>query len=282
MIGCKLNRHAIEYLISQGNTTEISLLLYLSKFSNEFGAIRDIDYKETCENLDISKQTFYNTLYRLNNNQIIQLDHYSNRINCTIVNNIFLQTKYQKAITKVNDDSEKGYINTNVDFLYNEEFLNSKLNVKRIVLMFLSAYKNKKDTYHVSIGTLVRRLGIKNKSLIWEYIDSLRSWFNISEKKGVISLTLLSTASTAKGFVKDIFLNHKFISFCKKYKIEANKEAIKDTIELIKIHGYKDKYITYNRLVGSIIDTCLNHKKLIPALINSTLQYRMRGEFISA
>lgn len=277
MLGCKLNRQAIEYLISQGNTTEISLLLYLSKFSNEFGSIRDIDYKDICEKLDISKQTFYNTLYRLNDNQIIQLDMYSNRINCIIVNNIYLSTKYQKLITKVKDDSEKGYINTNVDFLYNEEFLNSKLNVKKIVLMFLSAYKNKKDTYHVSISTLAGRLGIKNKSLIWGYMDALKTWFNVSEKKDIISLTLLHASSSAKGFVKDIFLNHKFISFCKKYKVEADKEAIKDTIELIKIHGYKDKYITYNRLIGSIIDTCLYHKKLIPALINSTLHHRMRA-----
>ncbi|MEG0297557.1 MAG: hypothetical protein RR620_12635 [Clostridium sp.] len=277
MLGCKLNRPAIEYLISQGNTTEISLLLYLSKLSNEFGAIRDIDYKETCEKLNISKQTFYNTLYRLDNNQIIQLDMFSNKINCTIVNNIFLRVKYQGAATEVQDDSEKGYLNTNIDFLYNERFLKAKLNVKRIVLMFLSAFKNKKDAYRVSMDTMVKRLGIKNKSLIWGYIDILKAWFNIDEKKAILCLTLLHIATKAKGFIKDIFLGHKFKNFCKGFKIQADEKSITDTITLIKIHGYKDCHLTYNRLIRSIIDTCLNHKKLVPALINATLQHRLRG-----
>lgn len=278
MLGCKLNRQAIEYLISQGNTTEISLLLYLSKFSNEYGAIRDIDYKVICKKLSICKQTFYNTLYRLDKNQVIQLDKCSNNINCTILNNIFLFTMGKGKKTIIIDDSKKGYINTNLDFLYSKEFLNAKLNVKRIVLMFLAAYKDKRETYNVSKETIVKRLGIKNKSLIWGYIDTLRSWFNIGEKKlNLFSLCLLHVATKAKEFVKDIFLENKFKGFCKDFNIAADEKAVKDTINLIKIHGYKDKYATYNRLIISIIDTCLNHKRLIPALINSTLQHRMRN-----
>lgn len=267
MVGCKLNRLAVQYLIDNGTTTEISLMLYLSKISNEFGSIQNLDIKDIANKLLCTRQSIYNALEKLSKNNILLLEYRLTCINCTINNNIFLQKNYKE-----------GYINTNIDFLYNEEFIKAKLNVKKVVLMFLSAFKNKKDEYIVNFNTLAQRLGeIVRRSLVWDYIDKLKTWFDIKEDKKLnFSFKLQHIATKAKEFTKDILLERKLKNFLEKYKIDSTIQDIKDTITLMKVYGFKNKHRAYNKLLGTIIDTCINHKKLIPPLINATLKFRMK------
>ncbi len=270
MPGCKLNRQAVRCLIEQGTSCEISMLLYLSRICNSFGSLRDIDYNVVTRDLYISSQTFYCTLNSLEEKGLIILDKYSSTINCTIVNNLYN-----------NEDYSEGYVNTNHDFLYTQEFIKSKLNVKRIVLMYLLGYKNVKNAYVIKVSTLISNLGgLSKKKLIWQYIDILKLWFLIRESKkdplgdSILSFNLILPGSRKK--IKDLYYHNFIDTFCRKYNIMATRENKDDVITLLKIYGHSEKTLhEYNLLLDIICKTSLAHGALIPPLINKTLKIQL-------
>lgn len=272
MLGCKLNRQAVEYLAEKGSSAEISLLLYLSRICNSKGEVEDINYHIISKKLGFSYQSFYNALYKLEKNNIISINHISTYLNCSIVNNKYISEQ----------DFKRGYINTNLDFIMSTQFLKAKLNIKKLVLRYLLAAKGSKGNYYVAFKTLVAHLGgLVRKSLLWEYLDVMKKWFSIKESKKesldnlIFTITLESTSS--EEYTKDLYWTHKLEGFCRRNEVEATKESIKDTIRLIKIYGYKEQAIKeFEALMSIIYRTANKKKKLLPRLINSTLSFELK------
>lgn len=270
MPGCKLNRNAVKCLVERGTSCEISMLLYISRICNSFGSLRDLNYHNVCKELGISQQSFYNTLYSLEEKGLILIDKYDSCINCTIINNLYHKENFKQ-----------GYINTNHDFLYSKEFINAKVNVKKIVLMFLLGYKNKLNAYVLKIRTLINNLGgLKRKSVVWEYLNVLKQWFIIGEKRkspmedSIITLYLIYPGSTKK--VMELYWHNIIDNFCRNYDIEATEKNKEDVISLIKIYSHnKNNAREFNLLLDTICKTSLSHNALIPALINKTLKYKL-------
>lgn len=272
MLGCKLNRQAVEYLAEKGSSAEISLLLYLSRICSSHGNVEDINYHIISKKLGFSYQSFYNALYKLEKNNVITINHISTYLNCSIVNNLYISEK----------DFKKGYVNTNLDFLMTTEFLKAKLNIKKLVLRYLLAAKGSKGNYYVAFKTLVAHLGgLVRKTLLWEYLDVMKRWFSIKESKKdaldnlIFTITLESVAS--EEYTKDLYWTHKLESFCRRNEVKTTKWAMKDTIRLIKIYGYKEEVNKeFEALMSIIYRTAKRKKKLLPRLINSTLSFELK------
>lgn len=265
MIGCKLNRKTIQTLIKFGTSTDIMLLLKLSTINNSDGLVEDINYLELSKSINCSIQSYYNSLKHLQNINLIKINKASTRNNCIIINNKFLQKNYKN-----------GYMNTNLDFLYSEDFKNIKLNTKKIVLMYFLS-KNKNGVYEVKLNTLANNLNLTKKHLIWNYIDELKKWFTVIEEKSKVTNEIKFRISLdnfeAKEPTKDIFWNYKLNSMKRKYKANIKDTDKKEIIKLIKIYGYKENFKNqFDYLLKVIDETLSSMKELKVSIVNNKIR----------
>ncbi|MEG0775469.1 hypothetical protein [Clostridium sp.] len=266
MLGCKLNRKTVQTLITNGTSTDISLLFHVSRLANDNGYVENLNYKEISSAVNCSVQSYYNSLKRLERTKLISLNKSLTETNCIIRNNKFLQKNYKD-----------GYVNTNLDFLYSEEFKEIKLNAKKIALLYFLG-KNKNGVYEVSRAKLIQHLGgLERRSLIWEYIDQLKKWFNIHEEKTKdgkdikFYISLKDTTSTK--LTKDLYWEHQLSSLRRRHKAKMDSKNINEVITLIKIYGYKDYFKKQFRyLLKTITDTIKELKELRADVINKRIR----------
>lgn len=266
MLGCKLNRKTVQTLIKNGTSTDISLIFHISRISNTNGYVENLNYKEISEVINCSVQSYYNSLKRLEKTGLISLSKSLTETNCIILDNKFLQKNYSK-----------GYVNTNLDFIYGLDFKKIKLNSKKIALLYFLG-KNKNGVYEVSRTKLIDHLGgLEKKSLIWEYIDQLRDWFNINDvktKDGKDIKFCISLRDTMHSKAeKDLYWEHQLSSLKRRYKATMDTKNINETIKLIKIYGYKDYWKKQFRfLIKTITNTIKELKELRADVINKKIR----------
>lgn len=266
MLGCKLKRKTVQALITNGTSTDISLLFHLSRISDENGQVENLNYLEISSAINCSVQSYYNSLKRLEKAKLIKLSKSLTEINCIIRNNKFLQKNYKE-----------GYVNTNLDFLYSKDFKEIKLNAKKIALLYFLG-KNKKGVYEVSRTKLLAHLGgLERKSLVWEYIDQLRKWFNINDVKTKdgkdIKFCISLKDHSASMNVKDLFWNHKINSMKRRFRATVTDKHRNEVIKLVKIYGYKDYFKKqFKYLLQTITETMQDLKELRADIINKKIR----------
>lgn len=261
----KLGLPIINKMINRKCTSsEIDFVLYLSRFQNSLGQVRNIYYKDACMALDIAKQTFYNLLQSLEIKGVIKVS-YQNKVTWDIIllDNAFVNDK----------DFKKGYINTNRDFLFTSEFRDLRPNAKILMLRLIRNFREQ-QSIKLKVKTLFEWVGTTNKSLLFSYLRDIMAWVDMSYKNGSsiirfksnYSFNKASDTGTRVSFINNLvnWLNSKKICYTNK-----------DLTDLHTLYNqYKDKWGIF---VGALSDSISHFKSLEPANINNLINLRIQN-----
>lgn len=254
----KININIIDNLINHScSSSEIDIILYLSRIQNEFGQIRNVYYKDVILDLGISAQTFYNSIYHLNDLEIIVVDFTNTKFwNIRINNNIYSRkNSYRKA-----------YINTNTyNFLYSRDFRELPAGAKYLVLKLLKVHRSG-QSFPIGIDKIKEYSKVYSNTVALKYINLIMKWFSIHKTRNdIFYITLRKDLSKSKYSEWDNMLMHKIKMFCALFKVGYSLKDLNDLLDLF--HQYGKKH--YSRLIYAIEDTCMRYHCIQPKLINT-------------
>ena len=181
----KLQLDIIKKLIEKNATSaEIDFLLYVSKFQNSYGEAEGIYYREVCDELGFSYQTFYDVKNSLIKKGIISAvkRNYTD-YDITILNNVFVNE----------DDFKKGYLNTNYDVFSCSQFRSLKAGAKLLAMDLMKNNLAGGKSYHIGTNkffdTYKKAYGFCERTLR-DYLKMLRLIFSIGIKDKQYWVTL--------------------------------------------------------------------------------------------
>lgn len=216
-----------QWLEKNLTSAEMSFLVYISHYQNEAGTAIGIYYKDVCQTLEISVQTYYNVLDSLQRKEIISLQRVSDiDYDVTILGNDFSDQNYQE-----------GYINTNRKVFYAEDFLTLKAPEKLMIMELMrAAYCNhgkyiiEKEKFYEKYMRLFR----VTKRVIRGYLGSLRKFFQVVLQHGKYAIVPKKYIFDKSEQTETEMYAQKVVQAgCRRQRIRnMSEKAIKDTVVL--------------------------------------------------
>lgn len=157
---------------------EMDFILHISHYQDDTGCVSGIYYRDICEALQISYQTFYDVLRSLQAKEIIKVDKaFYGDWDVTILDNSF-----QNGIT--------GYVSTGDDLFLDPEFQKCGPQEKLLALEFLKIAKNPSNggKYRIGKEKLLEKYGklfSVTKRIILRYLHRLKRFFVMSITEGI-------------------------------------------------------------------------------------------------
>lgn len=227
---------------------EMDLFLYLIRRQDASGIVLGVHNKAVVKNAGMSKQSFYNALEGLQNKDIITYEKGSNiDYNVTIVDNDF---SYEGA-------KKEGYVDLQRSVYHKKAFKKLKSNEKFLVLWFIHMTNENTGSHKIRVDKFYKKymdmLGVTRR-VIRSYMHSIKSFFSIGVKNGIMYVTYLHSVFKAKlevGHRRSA--NENFVEVqCRRLKIkEVAYEQIKETAYLLV------QYKNYAELMGRNIELIL-------------------------
>lgn len=180
----KLKNRIIDRMLEEHLTgAEIDLLLHMSQMQDDSGRIYGVYYRDVCEAVKISYETFYTSM------EVLEQKHFIKRSkeaygdsDVTILDNVFT---YQGAL-------QEGYVDTGRQLFYNSEFYRLKAGEKLLALQFFKnagAGKHHTGKYHIGINKFyndyMERLQVKRRTL-QQYLKRLKKFFLLTLSGGIL------------------------------------------------------------------------------------------------
>lgn len=235
------NGDAIE-VDNTSSANDIQLYIEFSKRQNCYGVVEGVYYADFMELLDCSKTTFYNSLYRLEELEYIKATpSNSGYWTVIILNNVFANE----------DDYKKGYMRTNVDFLYSDTFKKMSLVEKRLCL-YLHLNKNTHVNLEIYPVTLAKSIGIKVISVVKAALDKVAVFFPFNYIKGKEGIKINFTSSSVvknEETEASNYVSHIMKYTCKKYKID---HTVDDLVQIGLLAGQYIKKIGYIKFMDIV------------------------------
>lgn len=181
---CKLKNSVIANLIkiqqtsnSKLTSTDIDLVMYIVRYQNSLGMCRAF-HSKVCTELEISKQSFYNSLNNLTNLGVIETRQQNNGWwSLRLVTNEFVSEKDYKAYTNINRR------------MFSGPFMYLKANEKLLMLyLFINPRASMCLTVSNSLAKLCTALGVKEDTLR-RYLKRISPYFKIKVKRGIVFAT---------------------------------------------------------------------------------------------
>lgn len=258
----KLKNRVLDKMLQAHLTkAEINFILELSHYQDNIGKIYGVYYKDVCEAIGISYQTFYVTLQALNDKGLIAMD----KSGCgdwdiVILDNDF---SYPGAL-------KEGYINTGHDIFYNKKFKDLKGNEQLLAMQFLKIAGAGKR-YHIGVDLLYSKyskLMQVSKRTIQTYLGRLKAFFSIGIKDKMYWITPL-TAAFKDSAPTDILQLSQHLGevACRRNKATYTGDEFKDTISLIKQYEQRFKQTTAGAFLQAVkssikkTNECVRNKK---------------------
>ncbi|MCT4584102.1 MAG: hypothetical protein N4A54_04170 [Peptostreptococcaceae bacterium] len=254
----KLKIHILNRLISDLNSKEINLLIYLAQRQEEStGIIKDIYYKDVVECTFISQSHFYNCLRSLEKKGFIIVD-YSNS------NSKFYTVRILNNNFPFGQKKEK-YLNLNYRFLHTGKFMSLDASMKKFLLRVFSL-KDAKEQLDFTPDKL-------KEYNVLHRIEELKMFLSVKEYNNKFYFRVISELTTKDKFELNTYLGHKLKAMCNKFGIKFNKKEFQDTLEVYAYYYSKnEKNKTSNKYLSRImkaLDICIEMKRLIPAMIRN-------------
>lgn len=225
----KLKNRVLDKMLSSHLTkAEVDFILEISHYQDDTGRIYGVYYKDVCEAIDISFQTFYVTMYALVDKGLIRLvKAFYGDWDIVIRDNDFT---YPDAV-------KEGYISTGHDMFYDNEFRQLKANEKLLAMQFLKIGGAGKR-YHIGVTVLYEKyaeLLQVTKRTIQVYLGRLKRFFSIGIKDKMYWITPLVAVFKNKA-PKDIinFAEHLSDVACRRNRAVYTGNERRDTTDLIK------------------------------------------------
>lgn len=157
---------------------EMDFILHISHYQDDSGCVSGIYYRDICNVLQISYQTFYDVLHSLQVKEIISVTKaYYGDWDVTILDNSF-----QDGIT--------GYVSTGDDLFLDPEFQKCGPQEKLLALEFLKIAKNPSNGGKYKIGKeklyeKYCKLFLVTKRVFLRYLHRLRKFFSMIVTEGI-------------------------------------------------------------------------------------------------
>ena len=157
---------------------EMDFILHISHYQDDSGCVSGIYYRDICNVLQISYQTFYDVLHSLQVKEIISVTKaYYGDWDVTILDNSF-----QDGIT--------GYVSTGDDLFLDPEFQKCGPQEKLLALEFLKIAKNPSNGGKYKIGKeklyeKYCKLFSVTKRVFLRYLHRLRKFFSMIVTEGI-------------------------------------------------------------------------------------------------
>ncbi len=227
----KLKNSIIDAMIQLHMTkAEVDFMLELSHHQDETGKIFGVYYKDMCNSINISYDTFYTVMRSLIQKQLISAEkNYREDWDIIILNNDFSQGNYSG-----------GYISTGHDLFYNSKFKSLKANEKLLAMQLFKIIGAGKR-YHIGMTAFYQKycdlLGIARRTLTI-YLHSLKKFFKIELCNRNYRITALpgilkSNAPTDLSALSE-YLGRTAV---RRNRITYTEDAFIDTLFLIKQYG---------------------------------------------
>lgn len=225
----KIKNSVLDKLMGAGlSRAEMDFLLYISRYQDNGGNVEGVYYKDVCDALHISYQTFYDVLHNLRKKEIIRFEKkFYGDWNVTILDNSF-----QKEFS--------GYISTGDDLFINKSFLKCKPEEKLLAMEFLKIAKNpnnggkyriKKETFQEKYCKIFR----VTRRVLAHYLNHLKKFFSIGLKDGVYFIRPLRELAEKRQGKKDKELLKEHISHAvfRRQKASYTEESYRDAANLL-------------------------------------------------
>lgn len=233
----KLKNSIVDKMIAARLTSnEIDFLIYVSRFQNDDGRVSGIHYKEVCEAMNMSYQGFYDVKNSLEEKGFISSEK-SNRIDhdITILNNGF----------RSEDDVKEGYINTNHNMFYREDFFALKAGAKLLAMHMMKVTFAGKGSFDIGVDTFYdektgfpKRFGV-SKRVMRNYLMQLKAFFSIGikDKKYFITPKRIVYRTARQASEVDNYRNHNVEVICRRNRIkDAGAKEKHDINELMRMY----------------------------------------------
>lgn len=241
----KLKSRTFEKIIQADLTSsELNFIVYLSHFQDDTGMIKGVYYKDVCEAIKISYQTFYDVLRDLSDKGIISYKKKNyDDWDITILDNDF---SYANAV-------KEGYISMGYDIFSDPEFFSMKAPEKLLAIHIMRASAGGERRYCIGVENFYEKfrsvLGV-TKRVLQGYMRSLRKFFSIGIKDRKIWVTVRKRSKKNVSMKdKEAFSwhNSKVLFRRNRIKILEDKKAFDGIVELISQYAeqYKDKSAEY-------------------------------------
>lgn len=271
MATCMLNS---EHLNKLRNTSKefVDFILHNTRLQDRTGKCYGVYYKDTVEVLGVCNQTFYNNMRMAEELNITKI--YWDEMK---TNQDDWDFRFVNNDIKFTEDKESSvrYLNTNVDFLYTDNFKDLKLNEK-ILALFLLALKDlrKGKEKILTFKKLLEYAGIKNITLLMEYLGNLRKFFKIVIKNGYIVIELIPEMLMKKHSANSLYAKHLIHNIiCRKTGTHRDLEdpdyerELDITADLLIIHHKNN----FDLVIEEIYKACRKCKLLIAGYIKDNI-----------
>lgn len=171
----KLKNSILDHMIDAKLTSkEIDFLIFISRFQDDTGRVCGVHYRELCEEMHMSYQTFYNVKESLEEKNFIRSIK-TDRIDHDI---IILNNRNEDCI-------ENGYINTNHHMLFCEEFYRMKAGAKLLAMQLMKITYAGKGYFAIGVRKFYdgypARFGVSRR-VMRSWLMSLKLFFSIGIK----------------------------------------------------------------------------------------------------
>ena len=279
MNGCPWIKNTLFDKMFDLTSNEISFLLYISRYQNEKGKVLGVYYKDVCENIYISIQTFYTVLYSLRDKGIIiyKKNHYMD-YDITILDNDFSDANKRRNY----------FVVTNKLFSL-PEFHTLKAGEKLLAIYIYRFYETNHTSYKIRCGKFIdkwTKLLKVSSRVIKGYLHKLKHAMLISEgvKDDKYYMTPLQHTLDKINDCADRKYCHKeiVVALCRRKRIKRYHQKDVDDVAVLF-----DQYSSRAAQLGKEIVDCMSwsfdrvvhyyrsHEKeraLEPKLIHSLLK----------
>ena len=258
---------------------EVDFILYVARYQDDYGCIRGIYYRDVCDNADMCKQTFYDTLRSLQAQGIITYSRVNQDYDITILDNDF---SYPGAY-------HEGYINVSRQVFHTRRFHELKAKEKLLLLHFMKITHSASGSYQIGIGKLYTKymqlLGV-TKRVLRGYLHSLKKFFAIGIKDGKYFISYLRTVFNDRVEVSetDQYMRHLVGVSCRRAKIkDFAPAAVKDVVTIMKQYRKEAQESSIGKSIFEIVDDCIYqakelNSKYIHKLVRGTLGLIWTGQ----
>lgn len=275
---------------NHGTSGAFSLLMVLSRYQDPNGYVPGVYYKEVCEEMHCSVQTYYHSRYILEQMGLIRCQK-SHSLDCdiTIIGNDFPYSDNRNPKKKKNDS----YINTNQCVFHSDDFRKLKVQEMCLLCLFMaytdSAGRKGAALYYRDLAEFYQEyttlFGCTEKTLRG-YLHTLKKFFPIKSRKhqtksGKKYMLFVNSIKPAykelKGKSEETIYTERTVKVViRREKIQSpDEDAIKDTAVLMRQYkkvlggleaGVKAVLSILKERIGRL------HQTLEPALVHRLLR----------
>lgn len=226
----KIRNAVFERMLHAGLTkAEVDFLLHISHYQDDTGRIVGVYYRDVCEALKLSCQTFYDVLRSLERKRLIRVDkeHYGDW-DVTILDNRFTEGSFD------------GYISTGDDLFFHPAFQELKGPEKLLAMQLLKITKNPNNggKYRIEVEKFREKyceLLHVTKRVLLRYLRKLKQFFSIGIKDRLLYIRPLAGVGkkTAAPKDKELFQTQVGGAAVRRQRATYTRETLQDTVSLI-------------------------------------------------